>query len=79
MVFDAFHAAQKHRVSRPRRLLPQICGTRPDEVRRIALNLWREINLKNLEENILPTRRRAQLILQKGESHRVEVASLRKL
>jgi len=51
----------------------------PDEVRRIALKLWREINLKNLEENILPTRRRAQLILQKGESHRVEVASLRKL
>ena len=45
----------------------------PDEVRRIALKLWREINFKNLEENILPTRRRAQLILQKGESHRVEV------
>ena len=41
--------------------------------------LWREINLKNLEENILPTRRRAQLILQKGESHRVEKASLRKI
>jgi type I pantothenate kinase len=51
----------------------------PDEVRRIALNLWREINLKNLQENILPTRRRAQLILQKGESHRVVSAALRKL
>ncbi len=51
----------------------------PDEVRRVALKLWRDINLKNLQENILPTRRRAQLILQKGESHRVESASLRKL
>jgi type I pantothenate kinase len=51
----------------------------PDEVQRIALKLWRTINLKNLEQNILPTRRRAQLILQKGESHRVEAASLRKL
>jgi type I pantothenate kinase len=51
----------------------------PDDVRRMALKLWREINLKNLEQNILPTRRRAQLILQKGESHRVEAASLRKL
>lgn len=50
-----------------------------DEARRIALTLWREINLKNLEENILPTRRRAQLILQKGESHSVEAAALRKL
>jgi len=51
----------------------------PEDVRRTALKLWREINLKNLEQNILPTRRRAQLILQKGESHRVEAASLRKL
>ncbi len=51
----------------------------PDEVKRVALKLWREINLKNLQENILPTRRRAQLILQKGETHNVESASLRKL
>ena len=51
----------------------------PEDVRKTALSLWRDINLKNLHENILPTRRRAQLILQKGESHRVEAASLRKL
>jgi len=50
-----------------------------EDVRRMALDLWRNINLKNLEQNILPTRRRAQLILQKGESHRVQIASLRKL
>jgi len=50
-----------------------------NEVRETATTLWREINLKNLEENILPTRRRAQLILQKGESHRVEKVSLRKI
>lgn len=51
----------------------------PDEVRRTALDLWRNINLKNLQQNILPTRRRAQLILQKGENHRVKAALLRKL
>jgi type I pantothenate kinase len=51
----------------------------PEKVRNVALDLWRNINLKNLQQNILPTRRRAQLILQKGESHGVEVASLRKL
>lgn len=50
-----------------------------DEARHVALKLWREINLQNLEENILPTRRRAQLILQKNESHRVESVFLRKL
>jgi type I pantothenate kinase len=51
----------------------------PEKVRNVALELWRTINLKNLQQNILPTRRRAQLILQKGEGHGVEVASLRKL
>jgi type I pantothenate kinase len=50
-----------------------------NEVRETATTLWREINLRNLEENILPTRRRAQLILQKGVSHRVEKVSLRKI
>jgi type I pantothenate kinase len=49
------------------------------EVKQVALDIWREINLRNLEENILPTRRRAQLILRKGESHRVEKVLLRKL
>lgn len=49
------------------------------EVRRTALKLWRDINLVNLNENIMPTRRRAQLILLKGETHAVELVSLRKL
>jgi type I pantothenate kinase len=50
-----------------------------DEARQMALKLWRTVNLKNLEENILPTRRRAQLILQKAKSHRVQSVALRKL
>ena len=44
-----------------------------------ALEIWRTINLKNLEENILPTRQRARLILRKGTTHRIESVSLRKL
>lgn len=44
-----------------------------------ALALWSEINLKNLEENILPTRQRARLILKKTANHRVESVALRKL
>ena len=44
-----------------------------------ALKLWRTINLVNLKKNILPTRQRANLILAKGEAHRVETVSLRKL
>lgn len=44
-----------------------------------ALEIWRTINLRNLEENILPTRQRASLILKKSASHRVEQVALRKL
>lgn len=44
-----------------------------------ALELWRDINLKNLVENILPTRQRASLILRKTATHRVDSVALRKL
>jgi type I pantothenate kinase len=37
------------------------------------------VNLKNLEENILPTRRRAHLILQKARDHQVQSVALRKI
>lgn len=50
-----------------------------DAAQAIAEGLWRNINLKNLVENILPTRPRAHLILRKGEDHLVEEVALRKL
>jgi type I pantothenate kinase len=50
-----------------------------DAARAIAEGLWHNINLKNLRENILPTRPRADLILKKGDDHLVEQVSLRKL
>ncbi|WP_157014429.1 type I pantothenate kinase [Mesorhizobium xinjiangense] len=45
----------------------------------IAEGLWTNINLKNLHENILPTRPRADLILRKGADHLVKEVALRKL
>lgn len=42
-------------------------------------SIWRNINLRNLEENILPTKQRARLILTKSDKHRIERVSLRKL
>jgi type I pantothenate kinase len=50
-----------------------------DAARAIAEGLWANINLKNLRENILPTRPRADLILRKGAEHLVEEVALRKL
>jgi len=44
-----------------------------------ALSIWNEINALNLIENILPTRSRAFLILEKGADHSVRSVKLRKL
>jgi len=44
-----------------------------------ARGLWRSINLVNLRENILPSRERAHLILEKGRDHAVRRVQLRKL
>jgi len=51
----------------------------PEDAHARALHIWRTINLKNLEENILPTRQRARLILTKNANHRIETVALRKL
>ncbi len=51
----------------------------PGRRERIADGLWGRINLSNLRENILPTRPRAQLILRKGENHRIEQVALRRI
>lgn len=50
-----------------------------DEARQKALKLWHAVNLKNLNENILPTRHRAHLILEKARSHKVQSVALRKI
>ncbi len=50
-----------------------------EEAVKTASSIWKRINLVNLHENILPTRRRAHLILKKVESHQVEEVALRRL
>jgi type I pantothenate kinase len=49
------------------------------EATTFAGRVWEEINGANLRENILPTRERAHLILEKGPDHRVERVRLRRL
>jgi type I pantothenate kinase len=50
-----------------------------DEAIEVARQIWRSINGLNLHENILPTRERAQLILEKDPDHSVRAVRLRKL
>ena len=44
-----------------------------------AAQIWDTINAPNLEQNILPTRGRATLVLRKGSDHALQRVRLRKL
>ena len=50
-----------------------------EEAVRISTELWESINHPNLQENILPTRERADLILHKRANHAVDQVRLRRL
>ena len=50
-----------------------------EEAEATARFIWREINGKNLRENIDPTKTRASLLLRKGADHRVTDVALRRL
>ncbi len=45
----------------------------------VARTIWREINGRNLAENIAPTRDRASLVLHKTADHRVDRVQLRRI
>ena len=49
------------------------------QARERANTIWKDINEVNLLESILPTRERADLILEKGRDHSVQRVKLRKL
>ncbi|MEX0835941.1 MAG: type I pantothenate kinase [Nitriliruptor sp.] len=63
----------------PRSYFARYAGLDDAEADATAADIWRRINGRNLRENVLPTRTRADLILQKGPDHRVEQVLLRKL
>ncbi|WP_457913790.1 type I pantothenate kinase [Candidatus Gillettellia adelgis] len=48
------------------------------EARNIATQLWNDINGLNLQENILPTRKQASLIMMKRDNHVIESIFLRR-
>ena len=54
-------------------------GLTAEEAAETARRLWQTINLVNLRQNVLPTRERAHLILEKGRDHAVRKVKLRKL
>jgi type I pantothenate kinase len=57
----------------------RFAGISETEAMDLALQIWTEINERNLKENIEPTRERASLILEKGTAHSVSSVRLRRL
>jgi type I pantothenate kinase len=53
-------------------------GLSDEEAAKVALDIWERINEVNLVANILPTRERASLILEKAEDHSVQLVRLRR-
>ncbi|MET3897675.1 type I pantothenate kinase [Devosia sp. UYZn731] len=50
-----------------------------DEAGAFGKMVWETINLPNLQQNVVPTRGRADLILKKGKSHSIEDVKLRRV
>jgi type I pantothenate kinase len=63
----------------PRSYFHRYAPLSDEEATATALAIWERTNLANLEDNILPTRPRATLILKKGADHVVETVALRRL
>src|SRR3978361_507057 len=74
-----FLAPRHHRVTPPRSYFHRYALLSDDEAAATALAIWERTNRANLEDNILPTRPRATLILKKGADHVVETVALRRL
>jgi type I pantothenate kinase len=65
--------------SRPESYFHRFATLSDDEAVARAEQIWRDINGRNLVENVLPTRGRATLVLTKGADHAVRRIRLRKL
>ncbi|MGQ2905340.1 MAG: type I pantothenate kinase [Neoaquamicrobium sediminum] len=76
---DRFMRLRETAFKNPKSFFHRYSQLSEEAARAIAEGLWTNINLKNLRENILPTRPRADLVLRKGANHLIEEVALRKL
>jgi type I pantothenate kinase len=76
---ERFFALRKTSFQDPLSYFHRYADLPDDEAETVAARIWQEINEPNLLENILPTRDRAHLLLEKGPDHSVQHVHLRKL
>ena len=76
---DRFFTLRKTVFQNPASFFTHFAQLSDTEADQVARSIWREINGKNLSENIAPTRSRASLVMHKGADHRITEVHLRKL
>ncbi|MDN4754297.1 type I pantothenate kinase [Porphyromonadaceae bacterium W3.11] len=76
---DRFIRLQETAFTNPKSFFYRYADLPREEAIQIADQIWESINLRNLTENILPTRLRSQLILEKSDDHKVRGVRLRKV
>ena len=76
---DRFLALRQTVFQNPASFFTHYAHLTDSEAVEVARTIWREINGKNLRENIVPTRARASLVMQKSGDHRVSEVHLHKL
>ena len=76
---DRFLSLRETAFAQPASFFHQFATLSDEEAVRRAAQIWDTINAPNLEQNILPTRGRATLVLRKGSDHALQRVRLRKL
>ena len=76
---ERFLALRKTIFNDPASFFTHFAHLTDEQAIEVARGIWREINGKNLSDNIAPTRARASLVMQKDANHRVTEVHLRKL
>ena len=76
---DRFLRLRETAFADPNSYFHRYAGLTDEQARDTALGIWRTTNERNLVDNVLTTRGRANLVLTKGEDHGVRRVRLRKL
>jgi type I pantothenate kinase len=76
---NRFHALRESAFANPESYFHRYSQMPVEQALAKAEEIWETINLPNLTQNILPTKSRATLVLNKGDNHKVESVLLRKL
>jgi len=76
---ERFHTLRETVFQRTDSYFARFANLSAEQATDLALDIWRDVNERNLVANIEPTRERADVILRKGPDHHVDEVRLRRM